>query len=195
MGSLGAFACRVPFRLPGAGACARAPKPRVFKYARVQLKSLNPRMRGTFICARARSPSSAMPPRRTRSGSARAKPGFFQRHSNVYAYVPNLIGYARVVLAAVALRVAFDDVPTSLALYLLSFVCDELDGRFARMFDQCSEFGKLLDMVRVVFPIRTPPNPPIHAPIDLLPPIERCINHNDENLIVNSTPLLTAIPR
>ena len=89
-----------------------------------------------------------MPPRRTRSGSARAKPGFFQRHSNVYAYVPNLIGYARVVLAAVALRVAFDDVPTSLALYLLSFVCDELDGRFARMFDQCSEFGKLLDMVR-----------------------------------------------
>ena len=105
------------------------------------------------------------------------KPGFFQRHSNVYAYVPNLIGYARVVLAAVALRVAFDDVPTSLALYLLSFVCDELDGRFARMFDQCSEFGKLLDMVRVVFAIRTPPNPPIHAPIDLLPPIERCINH------------------
>ena len=175
MESLGAFACRVPFRLPGAAACARAPKPR-FKYARVQLKSLNPRrVCGTLVCARARSPSSAMPPRRTRSGSARAKPGFFQRHSNVYAYVPNLIGYARVVLAAVALRVAFDDVPTSLALYLLSFVCDELDGRFARMFDQCSEFGKLLDMVRVVCPIRTPPNPPIHDPIDLLLPIERCI--------------------
>ena len=115
-----------------------------------------------------------MPPRRTRSGSARPT-GFFQRHSNVYAYVPNLIGYARVVLAAVALRVAFDDVPTSLALYLLSFVCDELDGRFARMFDQCSEFGKLLDMVRVVFPIRVPPNPPIDDPIDLLLPIERCI--------------------
>ena len=137
-----------------------------------------------------------MPPRRTRSGSARAKPGFFQRHSNVYAYVPNLIGYARVVLAAVALRVAFDDVPTSLALYLLSFVCDELDGRFARMFDQCSEFGKLHDMVRVVFPIRTPPNPPIHAPIDLLLPIgEVHQSHNDEKLIVNSTPLPTAIPR
>ena len=66
----------------------------------------------------------------------------------MYAYVPNIIGYARVLLAAAALRLAFDDVPTSLALYALSFVCDELDGRFARMFDQCSEFGKLLDMVR-----------------------------------------------
>jgi hypothetical protein len=50
-------------------------------------------------------------------------------------------------------------------------------------------------MVRVVFPITAPPNPPIHAPIDLLPPIERCINHNDEKLIVDSTPLPTAIPR
>mmetsp|Transcript_1373 Transcript_1373/g.5978 ORF Transcript_1373/g.5978 Transcript_1373/m.5978 type:complete len:264 (+) Transcript_1373:50-841(+) len=93
-----------------------------------------------------------MPPRRTRSGSAPAASSgtttrFFQRHSNVYAYVPNIIGYARVLLAAAALRLAFDDVPTSLALYALSFVCDELDGRFARMFDQCSEFGKLLDMV------------------------------------------------
>jgi CDP-diacylglycerol--inositol 3-phosphatidyltransferase len=129
-----------------------------------------------------------MPPRRTRSGSARAKPGFFQRHSNVYAYVPNLIGYARVVLAAVALRVAFDDVPTSLALYLLSFVCDELDGRFARMFDQCSEFGKLLDMVRVVFPITAPPNPPIHAPIDLLPPIERCITRRKTDCQLDPAP-------
>ena len=194
MGSLGAFACRVPFRLPGAGACARAPKPR-FKYARVQLKSLNPRVCGTFICAGARSPSSAMPPRRTRSGSARAKPGFFQRHSNVYAYVPNLIGYARVVLAAVALRVAFDDVPTSLALYLLSFVCDELDGRFARMFDQCSEFGKLLDMVRVVFPIRTPRTHRSTPPSTSFLPSRGASITTTKKLIVNSTPLPTAIPR
>ena len=101
-----------------------------------------------------------MPPRRTRSGSAPAASSgtttrFFQRHSNVYAYVPNIIGYARVLLAAAALRLAFDDVPTSLALYALSFVCDELDGRFARMFDQCSEFGKLLDMVRETHPTRS----------------------------------------
>ena len=65
----------------------------------------------------------------------------------MFVYVPNLIGYARVVLASIALAYAFEDVPFALGAYFLSFVCDELDGRFARMFDQCSEFGKLLDMV------------------------------------------------
>jgi len=90
-----------------------------------------------------------MPPK-TRNASAPARgtePGFFQRHTNVFVYVPNLIGYARVVLASIALAYAFEDVPFALGAYFLSFVCDELDGRFARMFDQCSEFGKLLDMV------------------------------------------------
>ena len=93
--------------------------------------------------------SRDMPPKTRRAGApASATPGFFQRHDNVYAYVPNLIGYARVILAGVALAHAFTDVRLSLAAYLLSFVCDELDGRFARKFDQCSELGKVLDMVR-----------------------------------------------
>ena len=87
-------------------------------------------------------------PKTRRAGRPRRHPGFFQRHDNVYAYVPNLIGYARVILAGVALAHAFTDVRLSLAAYLLSFVCDELDGRFARKFDQCSELGKVLDMVR-----------------------------------------------
>jgi CDP-diacylglycerol--inositol 3-phosphatidyltransferase len=90
-----------------------------------------------------------MPPKTRASTPARsaAAPGFFQRHPNVFVYVPNLIGYARVALASAALAWAFTDVPFALCAYFLSFVCDELDGRFARMFDQCSEFGKLLDMV------------------------------------------------
>ena len=90
-----------------------------------------------------------MPPktRRTSAPARPSSPGFFQRHPNVFVYVPNLIGYARVVLAAIALAYAYVDVPFALTCYFLSFVCDELDGRFARMFDQCSEFGKLLDMV------------------------------------------------
>ena len=100
---------------------------------------------------RARVPPAAAMPAKTRRASAPAvlgsERGFFQRHENVFVYVPNLIGYARVVLASIALAYAFDDVPFALGAYFLSFVCDELDGRFARMFDQCSEFGKLLDMV------------------------------------------------
>ena len=31
--------------------------------------------------------------------------------------------------------------------FLLSFVCDELDGRFARMLNQSSVYGAVLDMV------------------------------------------------
>ncbi len=34
-----------------------------------------------------------------------------------------------------------------MGLYFLSFVCDELDGRFARMLNQTSTLGAVLDMV------------------------------------------------
>ena len=64
--------------------------------------------------------------------------GFFERHSNVYMYVPNLIGYVRVAISAASFAVAFRDSKLCLGLYFLSFVCDELDGRFARKFNQCS---------------------------------------------------------
>ena len=73
-------------------------------------------------------------------------------------YVPNLIGYARIACAAYACAVAFDDIYAFFAVYLLSYICDELDGRFARKFNQCSEFGRVLDMVtdRRVFLLNAP---------------------------------------
>ncbi|GFR41771.1 hypothetical protein Agub_g2530 [Astrephomene gubernaculifera] len=73
--------------------------------------------------------------------------GFFSRHSNVYIYVPNLIGYARVAAALYAFGVAFTSPVHTVAAYFLSFVCDELDGRFARMLNQTSTLGAVLDMV------------------------------------------------
>ncbi|EFJ50781.1 phosphatidylinositol synthase [Volvox carteri f. nagariensis] len=73
--------------------------------------------------------------------------GFFSRHSNVYLYVPNLIGYARVAAAIYAFAVAFTSPYQCVAAYFLSFVCDELDGRFARMLNQTSTLGAVLDMV------------------------------------------------
>ncbi|GAQ84622.1 phosphatidylinositol synthase [Klebsormidium nitens] len=66
---------------------------------------------------------------------------------SIYLYVPNLIGYLRVVLNMVAFAHAFKDSRLFLVLYLLSFVCDELDGRFARLLNQTSTFGAVLDMV------------------------------------------------
>ncbi|KAG6545610.1 hypothetical protein Mapa_012964 [Marchantia paleacea] len=65
----------------------------------------------------------------------------------VYLYVPNLIGYARVLANIAAFAVCFRNKSLFAVLYLISFVCDELDGRFARMLNQTSTFGAVLDMV------------------------------------------------
>ncbi len=62
-------------------------------------------------------------------------------------YVPNLIGYARIALALMAFAVANRMPGACVALYGLSFVMDELDGRFARLLGQTSTLGAVLDMV------------------------------------------------
>ncbi len=83
-----------------------------------------------------------MPPKKQ---SANA--GFFSRHRNVAIYVPNLIGYLRIAFALYAFAIAFSRPLHCIVFYFLSFVCDELDGRFARMLNQTSTLGAVLDMV------------------------------------------------
>lgn len=56
-------------------------------------------------------------------------------------------GYARVAFALYAFSVARTNPTLCFIFYLASFVCDELDGRFARMFNQTSTLGAVLDMV------------------------------------------------
>ena len=56
-------------------------------------------------------------------------------------------GYIRVLGLVFAVRNALHSPVTAGTCYALSFVCDELDGRFARKFSQCSSFGAVLDMV------------------------------------------------
>lgn len=58
--------------------------------------------------------------------------------TQVFFFVPNLIGYARVALSVYSLAVALTDFKTSVACYALSFACDYFDGFFARWFDQCA---------------------------------------------------------
>lgn len=67
--------------------------------------------------------------------------------TDVFFYIPNLIGYARVLLTIYSLAVARTDPTSSVICYALSFICDYFDGFFARWFDQCSNFGAVLDMV------------------------------------------------
>jgi CDP-diacylglycerol--inositol 3-phosphatidyltransferase len=74
-------------------------------------------------------------------------PGFLGRHKAVTLFVPNLIGYVRIAFALYAFAVAFTKPVHCILFYFFSFVCDELDGRFARMLHQTSTLGAVLDMV------------------------------------------------
>lgn len=56
-------------------------------------------------------------------------------------------GYLRIALALYAFSVANTSPMQFVICYAASFVCDELDGRFARLLNQTSTFGSVLDMV------------------------------------------------
>ncbi|ORY03900.1 CDP-diacylglycerol--inositol 3-phosphatidyltransferase [Basidiobolus meristosporus CBS 931.73] len=66
---------------------------------------------------------------------------------NIFLFVPNLIGYSRVILAAIALYYMPEAPVFCVALYSLSCLLDAVDGHAARYFNQCSKFGAVLDMV------------------------------------------------
>eukprot|EP00735_Rhodelphis_limneticus_P007892 TRINITY_DN2058_c0_g1::TRINITY_DN2058_c0_g1_i1::g.21786::m.21786 TRINITY_DN2058_c0_g1::TRINITY_DN2058_c0_g1_i1::g.21786 ORF type:complete len:231 (+),score=24.11,sp/Q10153/PIS_SCHPO/37.79/5e-37,CDP-OH_P_transf/PF01066.16/8.8e-15 TRINITY_DN2058_c0_g1_i1:66-695(+) len=66
---------------------------------------------------------------------------------NVYLYYPNLIGFVRVALSVAALLVSLDRPVLAIILYLSGFALDGVDGHVARMFDQCTQLGMLLDML------------------------------------------------
>lgn len=62
-------------------------------------------------------------------------------------YLPNLIGYVRVVALLMAI---LDKDPTSVAAFralVLSLALDYIDGPIARRLDMCTQFGDLLDHI------------------------------------------------
>lgn len=89
---------------------------------------------------------------------------------HVYFYVPNIIGYARVALFALGVYMITEEGERyeenaklrevnelseivkskwfiGLLMYIMSFVLDFFDGYAARMFNQSSNYGAVLDMV------------------------------------------------
>lgn len=66
---------------------------------------------------------------------------------NVFLFVPNLIGYARVILAAVSLYYMPVRPLLCTAVYGISCLLDAVDGQAARALGQTSKFGAVLDMV------------------------------------------------
>lgn len=70
---------------------------------------------------------------------------------SVYGYVPNVIGYLRVVLMFVGFYYAIEerggDHRVTIGTYMFAQVLDVADGHAARLLDQSSRFGAVLDMV------------------------------------------------
>ncbi|TXG64751.1 hypothetical protein EZV62_011745 [Acer yangbiense] len=55
---------------------------------------------------------------------------------SVYLYIPNIIGYIRVLLNVYAFAICFSQKWVFSTLYFVSFVCDAVDGWCARKFNQ-----------------------------------------------------------
>ncbi|CAD7928516.1 unnamed protein product [Amoebophrya sp. A120] len=68
-------------------------------------------------------------------------------HLSPYFFIPNLIGYGRVIFAFVAFHYAYTDWTLFMGFYFLSAILDAFDGMAARHFNQSSQLGAVLDMV------------------------------------------------
>jgi len=66
---------------------------------------------------------------------------------NVFLFVPNLIGYTRIILAGFSLHFMSYHPKYCTLLYCLSCLLDAVDGQAARALNQTSKFGAVLDMV------------------------------------------------
>ncbi|XP_063628522.1 CDP-diacylglycerol--inositol 3-phosphatidyltransferase [Cydia splendana] len=70
-----------------------------------------------------------------------------ETQENIFLFVPNIIGFARVVLAIIS----FYYMPTHCAFavicYVTSALLDAVDGHAARFFNQSTKFGGMLDQL------------------------------------------------
>ncbi|KAH9870071.1 hypothetical protein J1614_006993 [Plenodomus biglobosus] len=66
---------------------------------------------------------------------------------NIFLFIPNLIGYSRIILAITSLYYMPLHPRTCTLLYSVSCLLDALDGYAARSFAQSTKFGAVLDMV------------------------------------------------
>ena len=65
----------------------------------------------------------------------------------VFLYIPNIIGYFRFIFLFITLFTYQKYPLLTVIVYALSQLLDMFDGMAARIFNQCSNFGAVLDMV------------------------------------------------
>jgi len=66
---------------------------------------------------------------------------------NVFLFLPNLIGYTRILLALFSFWLMPSSYALAATFYLLSGLLDAVDGYAARRFGQRSRFGAMLDLI------------------------------------------------
>jgi len=66
---------------------------------------------------------------------------------NVFLFWPNLIGYARIVLAIISFYFMPTCYCTASTCYIVSALLDAVDGHVARWRNESSRFGAMLDML------------------------------------------------
>ncbi|XP_072044647.1 CDP-diacylglycerol--inositol 3-phosphatidyltransferase-like isoform X2 [Amphiura filiformis] len=66
---------------------------------------------------------------------------------NIFLFVPNLIGYGRIILMIMAFWCMQTDYIQATFYYLLSGLLDAFDGHAARMLNQGTKFGAMLDQL------------------------------------------------
>ena len=81
------------------------------------------------------------------SANMRSQAPTKQREENIFLFIPNLIGYSRIILAIASLYYMPLHPRTCTILYAVSCLLDALDGVAARKFQQSTKFGAVLDMV------------------------------------------------
>ncbi|MPC60544.1 CDP-diacylglycerol--inositol 3-phosphatidyltransferase-like [Portunus trituberculatus] len=66
---------------------------------------------------------------------------------NIFIFVPNLIGYGRIILALLSFYYMPTNHIMAASMYILSGFLDAFDGHAARALNQATKFGAMLDML------------------------------------------------
>lgn len=64
----------------------------------------------------------------------------------VVLYAPNIMGYARILLAFYGLYISQTNPPLTIKIWIFSSLLDFVDGIVARHLNQCSKFGVFVDI-------------------------------------------------
>lgn len=66
---------------------------------------------------------------------------------NIFFFVPNIIGYLRIILSLLSFYYMPRDYVLATVFYITSQLMDALDGYFARKYNQSTKFGTMLDQL------------------------------------------------